>query len=83
MLSSNRADNQVKKIYERMHENRFDALVEVNNEVTFHVEINQTLMIKIYKYANDLLNSTTNKIFSKRNIEHNLRNYRELASVKN
>ena len=60
--------------------NRFNGLLEVNKEVTVYVESNLKLMIEVYKYANGLSNSITNDIFLKRNIEYNLRNYRELAS---
>lgn len=60
--------------------NRFDGLLEVNKEVTVYVESNLKLMIEVYKYANGLSNSITNDIFLKRNIEYNLRSYRELAS---
>ena len=62
------------------YENRFNGLLEINNEVNFHVKNNQKLMIEVHKCVNGLSNCITNEIFSKRNIEHNLRNYRKLAS---
>ena len=37
-------------------------------------------MIELYRYFNGLSNSITKKIFSKRNIEYNFRNYRVLTS---
>ena len=52
----------------------------INNEANFHVKNNQKLMIEVHKCVNGLSNSITNEISSKRNIEHNLRNYRKLAS---
>ena len=48
------------------YENRFKDLLEVNNEVTFHVKINQKLTIEVYKYVNGLSNPVTNKIFLKK-----------------
>ena len=89
MSSFKRANNLVNKIHERTlrlihnsHEYRFNGLSEIKNEVTFHIKKNQKLMIELYKYFNGLLNSITNKIFSKSNIAYNLRNYREIASHK-
>ena len=37
-------------------------------------------MIDVCKCVNGLSNSITNQIYSKRNVEHNVRNYRELVS---
>ena len=83
LFSSKRVNNLVNKIHERMvrlirndYENRFNGLLEINNEVTFHVKkkTKKKQMTRVYECANGLSNSITNEIFSKRNIDHNLIN---------
>lgn len=68
MFSSKRANNLVNKIYERTlrlinndYENRFNGLLEIDNEVTF--QNNQKLMIEIYKCVNGPSHSITNETF--------------------
>lgn len=58
MLSAKRANNLVDKIHEKTlrllhndYENRFNDLLETNNEVTFHVKNNQKLMIEVMSMA--------------------------------
>lgn len=58
MLSAKRANNLVEKIHEKTlrllhndYENRFNDLLETNNEVTFHVKNNQKLMIEVMSMA--------------------------------
>lgn len=59
------------------YENKFSYLLETNNEVTFHAKNNQKLMTEVYEYFSGLCHSDfCKKIFSKRNIENNLRKYR-------
>ena len=36
---------------------------EINNEVTFHAENKQKLMIELHKYVNGLSNSVTKNIY--------------------
>ena len=62
------------------YELTFSDILELSNEVTFNVKNNQKLMIKVFQQFNCLSSSITNEIFSKRNIEYNIKNYRELAS---
>ena len=62
------------------YEYTFNYLLKFDDEVTFSVKNNQKLMIEEFQYFNGVSNSITNEIFSKRNIEYNIRNYRELAS---
>ena len=69
MFSSRRANNLVKKIHENHYETRFNGLLGINNEATFHVKNNQKLMIKVYNYANGLSDSVIDETISKRNIE--------------
>ena len=58
MLSAKRANNLVDKIHEKTlrllhndYENRFNDLLETNNEVTFHVKNNQKLIIEVMSMA--------------------------------
>ena len=57
MLSAKRANNLVEKIHEKTlrllhndYENRFNDLLETNNEVTFHVKNNQKYIIMSMAY---------------------------------
>ena len=87
MFSSKRSNNLINKIHERTlrlihndYESNFSDLLKIKNEVTFHVKNNQKLMTEVYKYVNGLSNSITCEIFSKRNVNYNLRNFREIKS---
>ena len=57
MLSAKRANNLVEKIHEKTlrllhndYENRFNDLLETNNEVNFHVKNNQKYIIMSMAY---------------------------------
>ena len=57
MLSAKRANNLVDKIHEKTlrllhndYENRFNDLLETNNEVTFHVKNSQKYIIMSMAY---------------------------------
>ena len=87
MFSSRASNNQINKLHERSlnlaldnYTSSYGDLLRQSDSVPVHIKNIQALMIEIYKLLNGLSPPIMNDLFNIREMQYNLRNFRELQS---